>query len=215
MPMGWCATGGWWSSSRLELVQYPMPWILIVAVIDLDRSVSTNSWFPVPEFWVFHLLSSVHALWWLPIPTYEVQILQLKASLIAVNVREMQLPCCCNQPNFFSNNVIKVSLKNRSYKTIVSHSTKYWYFKDGINAVGICNTEGNGSQLWCAYRSSNKTATAERNLHQYGCFTPSSAQFQQIGKNFTLSGLLFFFVVSWWTRCTLWGTVYSLLERTL
>lgn len=43
MPMGWCTTGGWWSSSRLELVQYPMPRILIVAVIDLDRSVSTNS----------------------------------------------------------------------------------------------------------------------------------------------------------------------------
>jgi hypothetical protein len=43
MPMGWCATGSWWSSSRLELVQYPRPWILIVAVIGLDRSVSTNS----------------------------------------------------------------------------------------------------------------------------------------------------------------------------
>jgi hypothetical protein len=43
MPMGWCATGGWWSSSRLELVQYPRPRILSVAVIDLDRSVSTNS----------------------------------------------------------------------------------------------------------------------------------------------------------------------------
>jgi hypothetical protein len=43
MPTGWCATGGWWSSSRLELVQYSMPLILIVAVTDLDRSVSTNS----------------------------------------------------------------------------------------------------------------------------------------------------------------------------
>ncbi len=71
-----------------------------------------------------------------------------------------------------------------------------------FNKYGICNTEGNGSQLWCTYRSSNKTATAERNLHQYGSFNPSSAQFQQIGKILKLSSLLFSFVMSWWTACT-------------
>jgi len=47
MPMGWCATGSWWSSSRLELVQYPRPWILIVAVIGLDSWDSTNMEFAI------------------------------------------------------------------------------------------------------------------------------------------------------------------------
>ncbi len=49
--------------------------------------------------------------------------------------------------------MIKVSLKNRSYKTIVSHSTlntdtpKMALMQLGFNEYGICNTEGNGSQL--------------------------------------------------------------------